>query len=344
MSAYATFKEQITGYIYEFNDPWPRFALAVSYIPNGTFVVQPVDSSKTVLEIGDKFTVAPSTDISQSQTWTFQGAAPDPQNSGKLGIWGLNDEGGLSVYQYFSNGGWLSGETMPDWVNNVTPSNTYTLPDSGTPPAPLPQPIWWQEPEFDLVNPPVIDFADFEDGKQQTDVNGIFDQSLFDGDGAREFGFSILDVGFARFDNSFGIYEIDGDGNIVDVQVLFADVKNVAAPILTREVEDGHSLGFFILQDIADQISALELGTDFSFINSAGANANLSDGSDLNFAINGVNAGLVAYHSYDAALNADGVEHALSGVTDEGYIVGFEDQAGGGDLDYEDVMVMVEIL
>ena len=141
-----------------------------------------------------------------------------------------------------------------------------------------------------------------------------------------------------------GVYEIDGNGNIVDVQLLFTDVKNAYTPLLTREVEDGNSLGFFILQDAADFVRDVDQETELSFINSAGSAANVADGSDLHFALDGANVGLTAYHSYDAALNADGVQHARSGVNDLGYIIGFEDMTSGGDRDYEDVVVMVEIL
>lgn len=346
MTAYATFKELITGYIYEFNDPWPRYSFAVGYVPNGTFIIQPVDTSKTVLEIGDKFTVTASNPDSgiPTSTWTFHGQAPDPQNNKEPGIWGFNDDGSITKYQYFSNGSWISGETMPDWVNNVTPTNSYTLPLSGDPPTTVTTEIWWQQPEFDLDTPPILDPTAFRDGEEQTNVNGIFDQSLLDGDGTREFGFSILDAGFAAFDNSLGIYEIDGNGNIVDVQLLFADVKDTYTPLLTREVEDGNSLGFFILQDAADFVRGVDPEAELSFINSAGSAANVADGSDLHFAIDGANAGLTAYHSYDSALNADGIQHARSGVNDLGYIIGFEDLTGGGDRDFEDVVVMVEIL
>jgi hypothetical protein len=54
----------------------------------------------------------------------------------------------------------------------------------------------------------------------------------------------------------------------------------------------------------------------------------------------------VIFHSFAAELNTDGVQHALSGVAPGGdaILIGFEDQTGGGDRDYEDVAFRVEMV
>lgn len=80
------------------------------------------------------------------------------------------------------------------------------------------------------------------------------------------------------------------------------------------------------------------------FIDGSGAAGNVSDGSALSLAVNGVAIDEMVFHSFSAAMNLDGVQHALSGVDvgGEAITVGFEDLTGGGDRDYEDVVFRVE--
>lgn len=80
-----------------------------------------------------------------------------------------------------------------------------------------------------------------------------------------------------------------------------------------------------------------------SFVNGSGV-ANIADGADLRLAVNGASAGVTVFHSYDMALNADGVGHVLTGVDigGESLTMGFEDLTGGGDRDYQDVVFSVE--
>lgn len=76
------------------------------------------------------------------------------------------------------------------------------------------------------------------------------------------------------------------------------------------------------------------------------AAANISDGSDISIAVNGVALDELVFHSFSEDLNSDGVRHALSGVEigGESISVGFEDLTGGGDRDFEDVVFRVEMV
>lgn len=177
-------------------------------------------------------------------------------------------------------------------------------------------------------------------------VNGVINQEFLRGDGTTDFLVTLLDIGFAAHDNVVGVYEIDAAGNIVDTRILFDNANaDTTASARIEDVEDGHDLGFFIVQDAADWASTLLPDSDtFSFINRSGAAPNISDGSDISLAVNGATVDEMVFHSFDETMNSDGVQHALSGVEagGESIALGFEDLTGGGDRDYEDVVFRVE--
>lgn len=176
------------------------------------------------------------------------------------------------------------------------------------------------------------------------DVNGIANPNFLIGDGTS--GFRITADGKARagFENAVGVYEINGAGEIVDVRMIFANANTAKGSVDVTGVEAGHKLGFFIVQDAAEWAETLATADTLSFVDAAGDPAQADGGSEAMLAVNGTVFGKPVWHSHDAALNSDGVVHALSGVTPGGMamIVGFEDLAGGGDRDYQDVLFLVE--
>jgi hypothetical protein len=178
-------------------------------------------------------------------------------------------------------------------------------------------------------------------------VNGIINQNFLKGDGATDFQVTLRDLGFAGYDNVLGVYEMDAAGNIIDTRILF-DNANADKSASTRieDVEDGHNLGFFIVQDAADWAATLAAGDTLSFVNSSGAAANVADGADISIAVNAGAVDEMVFHSFDENMNSDGLQHALSGVDvgGEAITVGFEDLTGGGDRDYEDIVFRVELV
>ena len=178
------------------------------------------------------------------------------------------------------------------------------------------------------------------------EINGIVNQEFLSGRGSN-FQVSLVDIGYAAFDNSLGVYEIDADGNIVDVRLLFtntnADEPNTVG---IEDVEAGHQLGFFLLRDGADTLQDLDPDVSFSFVNTAGEAGNLSDGSDLLLSVDGLAwDSLDILHSFDQAMNGDGLQHVVSGASGDGrsMVIGIEDQVSGGDYDYEDVVFHVQM-
>jgi hypothetical protein len=175
-------------------------------------------------------------------------------------------------------------------------------------------------------------------------VNGLINELFLTGNGTKEFMIDLRDMGYAEYENVLGVYEVDAAGNIVDTQLLFNSTNaNKTASTTVSSVEDGNTLGFFLVQNAAGWANGLDATDTFSFVTSAGAPANIADGLDVMLAVNGVAAGQTVFHGFESGLNADGIVHALSGVEPGGekIIVGFEDLFGGGDRDYEDVVLAI---
>jgi hypothetical protein len=105
-------------------------------------------------------------------------------------------------------------------------------------------------------------------------------------------------------------------------------------------VAAGSELGFFLTSG-ADLMTTDVL----VFKNQSNADATLDDGNDLLLTVDGdIIDGVTVFHSYDGAMNADLIHHVSSGSYAGGnaLLIGFEDQMGGGDLDYQDVLFEIE--
>lgn len=179
-------------------------------------------------------------------------------------------------------------------------------------------------------------------------VNGIVDQELLTGDGETGYKVSLQDLGHAGYDNALGVYEVNANGDIIDTRILIGNANSdKAAESMITDVEDGHGLGFFILQDAAERIDTYTDADSFSFVDENGETANISDGAAILLAVNGdIIEDITVFHSYSAGLNADNQEHVISGTAedDDSVFIGFEDLTGTGDRDYEDVVFQLTAL
>ncbi|MDF1734312.1 MAG: tandem-95 repeat protein [Minwuia sp.] len=153
--------------------------------------------------------------------------------------------------------------------------------------------------------------------------------------------------GSAGFDNSFGYYLADADGNPVDGQIIFRNVKcadddagdDVRTISLAADELDGAvSLGFFLVPNGADRNSRLRDGDEVSFRqDSQGDWQAISNGRVLNSAY-----GRDTVFFSDAGLNKDGLDHevdnSLAGNS------AWEDLLGGGDNDFNDATFQITVL
>ena len=170
-------------------------------------------------------------------------------------------------------------------------------------------------------------------------INGIVNQPYLTGDTSTAFTVQVEALSAAQYNNSLGVYEIDtATGTISDVRIVAGNVKTAGAISVTG-VDVGHQLGFFIVQDGANKLSAAVLGsTTLSLISQGGALVLANNGTAV--------AGATTFFSHAASANVDGAIHVLSGVAADGsgdIRLGFEDllRSGGSDNDFQDVVLTV---
>ncbi|MHB9879420.1 choice-of-anchor I family protein [Pacificimonas sp. ICDLI1SI03] len=142
------------------------------------------------------------------------------------------------------------------------------------------------------------------------------------------------DLSVADFNNSLLAYEIDGDGNIVDVTLLAANVKTVDGELTVEDIDAGNELHFAVLQQGADT----DFDGDLAIDTSSGEAVLTVDGAAVDRSL------LV---SHDADLNVTGLDHVLSGTTgaaENDVRIAFEDQTVDIDADYQDIVFTVEAM
>ncbi len=176
----------------------------------------------------------------------------------------------------------------------------------------------------------------------------------------------------AGFRNALGVYEIAADGSIGNVRILFPNASKVGSggdliPNQTKttfEVSDEAQLGFFVVSNgygkgyLNRQALSADTG-HFEFRTPEGQPGTISDTS-LELTWVGENPdeevpirsqyGYDIFHSAASAEdnyapNPDQYLHVVSrasAVTGE-LLIGFEDLYGGGDNDYDDTIIRVEI-
>jgi Ca2+-binding RTX toxin-like protein len=192
----------------------------------------------------------------------------------------------------------------------------------------------------DLFFSPFLADAALKEAEAVADgaVNGGPHRAALTGDGARSFTVTLSEQAVAHHASALGVYEIDAQGNIVDARILFGDVKAAGGGSATiTDVEAGHRLGFFIVEGTTGAGAA-------SFTDAAGGSPDLSDGAGLRLSVGGSAVSGHVFHAFSAALNADGLIHARSGADPSGHglRIAFEDLAGGGDRDFQDVVFRLD--
>lgn len=171
-------------------------------------------------------------------------------------------------------------------------------------------------------------------------INGIANGDFLTGSNSDAFDVTLGNAG-AAFSNSLGYFTRDAEtGTIEEVGILFADARaagsGATADIDGIDADD--ELGFFLVQNAASRVSKLQ--DDGSVIG-----LDVQDGQLYLTDDGAVLADTIIFNSLDASLNADGLEHVLSGATTDGagLNVGFEDLLGYGDRDFQDVTFTVTV-
>ena len=165
----------------------------------------------------------------------------------------------------------------------------------------------------------------------------------------------------AGYQNSLGYYKFDADGNITDVEFVWENASaqgsdgdlNPGESTVNLDLDAGESFGFFIVGDGNSQNNYDQFGEGHLEFRDGDGSAN-ADSSDPQLVFVRDDGTVIevagnVYHTAgmgdQTALNPDGEQHAVTGLnTVTGTLmIGFEDLLGGGDSDFNDLMISVDI-
>ncbi len=164
----------------------------------------------------------------------------------------------------------------------------------------------------------------------------------------------------AGYRNTFGMYSVDPDtGAIIDASIVFENASAQGSggqlvpggSFVPLDLTAGQQIGFFLVADGFGKNAFADLGPGhFAFRNADGSAASLDSvkptlwhiGDDGT--VTKIN-GHTYHHGDNANLNPDGIVHSWADVDPASGVltVGFEDLFNGGDKDFDDVVVAVDL-
>ncbi|MFY4820101.1 VCBS domain-containing protein, partial [Aliarcobacter butzleri] len=147
--------------------------------------------------------------------------------------------------------------------------------------------------------------------------------------------------GNGSYKNILGFYEIDANGNKINLKIMHID-KNSNFENLSSNPQE------------LTQLKNLKGEIGFFLISDGYSNKDIKDAIDKNWAMTvdksnniifkkgnyTVKADKVFYSNETS--NNDGLDHTIALKQNNGLIIGFEDQYGGGDKDYDDFVISVK--
>ncbi len=145
------------------------------------------------------------------------------------------------------------------------------------------------------------------DGSSIDPVGDQLQHELFFTDAPRQYQVEFLGIGYAAYHSPFGVFTYDGD----PYDTFDENLLNFEDPLFVQ--------------------NEVPAGTSYRFDMTAGAY--------FGFYLDSNNSG--NHLTTLIAANDDTLDHALFFRTNRGYTIAFEDIPGGGDMDYEDLIVNV---
>ena len=136
--------------------------------------------------------------------------------------------------------------------------------------------------------------------------------------------------GDAGYNNSYGYYVMDANGNPTQGAIIWPNVKTTTGQSFTIQGVDPANVGFFIIPDGASKNSGLQPGMGVTFAKDSGGKWAAYGPNGQKLSGEGANAFFT-----NKALNADGLTHAKDSPTAGNQ--NWEDLYGGGDNDFNDV-------
>ncbi|WP_298776682.1 tandem-95 repeat protein, partial [uncultured Shewanella sp.] len=166
----------------------------------------------------------------------------------------------------------------------------------------------------------------------------------------------------AGYHNSVGVYKVDENGNIKDVEIVFenASAQGSGGTLLAGEssfsfdINEGEHFNLFTVPNGESSVSKVDPNEgQFVFRDDDGSPATMDSISPqlIFIANNGEEtvitgaAGDSVYHGGNSSnLNADGIVHTRTELNDDNEIIyGFEDIYGGGDKDFDDFTFSIDM-
>ena len=161
----------------------------------------------------------------------------------------------------------------------------------------------------------------------------------------------------AGFQNALGYYTVAADGTISNVDFVFENASQTGGggnlqpgDAVEIDVGAGDTFGFFLIADgfSENDFDQFQDGR-FEFRDANGDLADINSVDPTLFFVSNDGTTEIAldgdiFHTAATNLSSDGIEHTVSGLNEDGdLVIGFEDLVGGGDRDFEDVVISVRI-
>ena len=181
-------------------------------------------------------------------------------------------------------------------------------------------------------------------GVAANSINGVIDRSFLTGDGNVHFN-ATLTQAVSSFHNELGVYRIGADGTISNVHILFGDTLNPGNTNVDLGTPgNGVQIGFFLIQNGANQLGTLPNDLSFVYQSNPGmmANANNAQAIVLDSASLGI-LNATIFHTL-SQFNPGSAAQVLSGAAANGHdlVLGFEDTAfNASDKDFQDVVLHI---
>ena len=224
------------------------------------------------------------------------------------------------------------------------------------------------DPELDItlvLGPPL--FPDVDEGASinPDDIQGVNPADLIAGPDALTVTFVAENAGFR---STLGWYVIGQDGTILNPQIIFENTSATGSggaltPGVSSEIlnglQPGDQIGFFLIAN-GSTLNGDYAGIDFlvdslEFRDGVGDPAKVFDAAPTLHLVpdgGGPEQTLSGAIFHTAAigpsidLNLDGLQHAISGADEQSgeLLIGWEDLTGGGDTDYQDVVLRLDVI
>jgi serralysin len=167
----------------------------------------------------------------------------------------------------------------------------------------------------------------------------------------------------AGYMNSFGMYKVDSEGKFTAVNMLFGNASQVGSggnlvagrSYVNVDLVAGDMIGFFIAPNAFGKSGALMNRTDgtWEFRDSSGKAASMKSGTDVHLwfvpkdgspAVKAATQDGRLFFARDS-MNYDNLSHVRTLADEKTGIVklGFEDLLNGGDKDFDDVRVSIDV-